>query len=486
MTARQKLFAAALTLALPLGAFAQATPAPAEPAPAAPAPAAEPPAPPPAAKPAETAKAPLVQVYGTFNVNLQWTEEDKATNPLGNVKGRFAVSIDSTNVGVRGTADLIGGLKGIYQCETQASIDGEDLRSLCNRNSRLGLQSDYGTLFYGNWDSPYKAMAYGTKADDPFLNTDVFGFNGIMGSPGYGARSSAWITAAPTFTAAASVPVVNAAGVIVVQNNPATLVPQTTVSFDQRVANSVTYWTPKFSGFSAKLQWGVNEFQSAKYNAPANGFGSGLISPQLLSGVVNYDNGPLSIAVAGEYHEDAYGLRIINTANNSLNSSKDYAWRVAAGYDIPLGESVLNVVGMVDQLFYTQSNAGTGTAAAAAFKDYNRLAYMVGGKWRLGASEFRARYSQAMDPDITISSNARAGQQLAADAKDGLGAKSFAVGYAYYLAKSTQVYVFFTEILNDSRARYTFPVSGAAAVVGANTAAGSTLLAGGLGMRLAF
>ncbi|HVI96329.1 MAG TPA: hypothetical protein VM753_20095, partial [Anaeromyxobacter sp.] len=88
MTARQKLFAAALTLALPLGAFAQATPAPAEPAPAAPAPAAEPPAPPPAAKPAETAKAPLVQVYGTFNVNLQWTEEDKATNPLGNVKGR--------------------------------------------------------------------------------------------------------------------------------------------------------------------------------------------------------------------------------------------------------------------------------------------------------------------------------------------------------------------------------------------------------------
>ena len=477
MTARQKLFAAALTLALPLGAFAQATPAPAEPAPAAPAPAAEPPAPPPAAKPAETAKAPLVQVYGTFNVNLQWTEEDKATNPLGNVKGRMAVSIDSSNVGVRGTADLIGGLKGIYQCETQASIDGEDLRALCNRNSRLGLQSEYGTLFYGNWDSPFKAMAYGTKADDPFLNTDVFALSGIMGSPGYGARSSAWITAAPTF-----VPAVTVAGV----TTPASLTPQTTVSFDQRVANSVTYWTPKFSGFSAKIEWGVNEFESAKYNAPANGFGSGLISPTLLSGVVNYDNGPLSIAVAGEYHEDVYGLRIINAANNSLNSSKDYAWRVAAGYDIPLGESVLNVMGMVDQLFYTQANAGTGTATAAAFKDYNRIAYLVGGKWRFGIHEFRARYSQAMDPDITISSNARPGQALAADAKDGLGAKSFAVGYGLYLSKNAQIYAFYTEILNDSRARYTFSTSGAAAVVGANTAAGSRLIAGGLGMRLAF
>jgi predicted porin len=471
MTARRKLIAAALSLALPLGAFAQATPAPAaEPPATPPAPAAEAPAPPPAKPAAE--KAPLVQVYGTFNVNLQYTEEAHATNPVGNVKGRFAVSIDSTNVGVRGTADLIGGLKGVYQCETQASIDGEDLRSLCNRNSRLGLQSDFGTLFYGNWDSPFKAMAYGTKADDPFLNTDVFGFNGIMGSPGYGARSSAWVSAAPTFTAAAGA-------------TPASVTPVTTVSFDQRVANSVTYWTPKWNGLSAKFQWGVNEFQSAKF-AGAPQFGSGLISPTLASGVINYDQGPLSVAVSGEYHEDVYGLRIINAANNSLNSSKDYAWRVAAGYDFSLGESVLNVNAMADQLFYSQSNAGTGTATAAAFKDYNRVAYQVGAKWRTGNHELRARYNQALDPSITISSDARPGQALASNAKDELGAKSFAAGYAYYLAKSTQVYLFYTEIQNDARARYTFPVSGAAAVVAANTAAGSTLRAGGLGMRLAF
>jgi predicted porin len=449
MTARQKLIAAALTLALPLGAFAQATPAPAaEP---------EKPVTPPPAPP----KPPVVQVYGTFNVNLQYTESAEATNPVGNVKPRFAVSIDSSNVGVRGTVDLINDIKGIYQCETQASIDGEDLRALCGRNSRVGLTTKYGTLFYGNWDSPFKNGHYGTKADDPFINTDVFGFQGIMGSPGYGVRSSGWISASPTFVAATA-------------TAPASLTPVATASFDQRVANSVSYWSPSFSGLSAKVQVGVDEFRSGRYAAPQ--FGEGLIDPLLVSAVVNYDNGPLSVVATAEYHEDAYGLRVINSANNGLTASKDYAWRVAAGYDLPIGDNVLNVMGMVDQLFYKQENTGSG------FKDYNRVAYLVGAKYRMGPHELRARYSQALDPSITAAD----GTTLAAGAKDGLGAKSYAVGYGYYLAKSAQVYAFYTEILNDDRARYTFGVSGPAAIVGANTAAGTTLRAGGLGIRLAF
>jgi predicted porin len=454
MTARQKLFAAALTLALPLGAFAQAPAAPAEPE--------KPAAPPAAAKPAEPAKPPLVQVYGTLNVNLQYTEASESTNPAQNVRPRFAVSIDSSNVGVRGTLELIDGVKGIYQCETQASIDGEDLRALCGRNSRVGLSTNWGTLFYGNWDSPFKAGHYGTKADDPFIDTDVSGFQGIMGSPGYGVRSSAWISASPTATT-------NAAGVVTA------VTPVATASFDHRVANSVTYWTPKFSGLSAKVQVGVDEFRSAKFSG-APQFGNGLVDPLLASAVVNYDAGPLSVVATAEYHEDAYGLRVINPANNGLTSSKDYAWRVAAGYDIPVGESVLNVMGMVDQLFYKQDDSGSG------FKDYNRFAYLVGAKYRMGSHELRGRYSQALDPDITAAS----GTTLAAGAKDKLGAKSYAVGYGYYLAKSTQVYAFYTEIMNDDRARYTFPISGAAALVAGNTGAGAALRAGGLGIRLAF
>src|SRR5512133_2619247 len=92
MKARQKLLAAAVAFALPLAAAAQTTTA--TPPEATPPVAAEPPAPKPAepAKPAEPPKAPLVQVYGTLNVNLQYTQASESTTVTQNVKPRFAVS----------------------------------------------------------------------------------------------------------------------------------------------------------------------------------------------------------------------------------------------------------------------------------------------------------------------------------------------------------------------------------------------------------
>lgn len=434
MTSLKKLIAV-VAVSLPLVAMAQ--PAPEPPPAAAPAE----PAPPPAAKPAPApAKPPLAQIYGTLNVNLQYTEASDATAAGANVKPREAISIDSSNIGVRGTLDVGQGISATYQCETQASVDGEDLRAICNRNSRVGLSSGFGTLFYGNWDTPYKALAYGTKADDPFGNTDVFGYQGIFGSPGYGVRSTAFNGAA--------LPATGNAG------------------FDQRAANSVAYWSPKVSGLSARIQYSVDEFRSA----------DGRVDPQLLAAGVNYDAGGLSVAAGAEYHEDMFGIRTINAANAGTNAAKDWAWRVAAGYELPLGVGTVRVMGMVEQLTYQQENAGAG------FKDYSRFAWLAGATFRTGNHEVRARYSQALDPDITAAS----GTTLAAGAEDDLAAQQYALGYAYHLAKSTQLFAFFTQIMNDDRARYTFGVSGAANVVGANTPAGSDPMAVGLGIRYAF
>jgi predicted porin len=435
MKALRKLLTAALATALPLAALAQ--PAPTEQPPVSenrPTPAAETPPPvAPAPKPA-AAPAPLVTVYGTLNVNLQYTEASDATSgSAADVSPRTAVSIDSSNIGVRGALDIAHGMKAVYQCETQASIDGLDTRAICNRNSRIGLSGTFGTLFLGNWDTPYKALAYGTKADDPFGNTDVFGFQGLFGSPGYGVRSTA-------FSGAAN------------------------AGFDQRAANSVAYWSPKFSGLSFKLQYSTNEQRSA----------DGIVDPQLVAAGVNFDLGGLSLGAAAEYHEDAYGLRTITGANASRNASKDMAWKLAAGYELPLGVGALTVMGMVEQLLYEQENAGDG------FSDYDRLAWLVGAKFRTGAHEFRARYSQALDPNA----DAATGTTLAANAEDELGAQHYALGYAYHATKSTQLFAFFTQILNDDAARYTFGVGGATAVLA--TPAGADPMAFGVGIRQAF
>jgi len=101
----------------------------------------------------------------------------------------------------------------------------------------------------------------------------------------------------------------------------------------------------------------------------------------------------------------------------------------------------------------------------------------------MGNHELRARYSQALAPSITAAD----GTTLPANAEDNLAAQNYALGYTYSFSKSTLVYLFYTQIMNEDAARYTFGVGGAAAIVGAgNTPAGSDPMAAGAGIRLAF
>lgn len=406
----------------------------------------------PTGAPAAPLPTPPVQLYGTINVNLQYTEASGATAPgATNVKPRAAVSVDSSNIGVKGAIKVSDQLGVVLQCETAATLDGDDLRAFCNRNSRIGVTGGWGTVFYGNWDTPYKALAYATKADDPFGNTDVFGFQGIFGSPGYGTRSSVFQagTGGISVGGTGSSPTLTGAG------------------FDQRAGNSVVYHSPKLSGLSARVQYSVDEYRST---------GDGRVDPQIISGGVNYDAGGLSVAAGAEYHEDMFGIRTINSANAGNAAAKDWAWRVAAGYELPMVAGTLRVVGMVEQLTYGQENA------AAGFKDYSRMAWLAGATFRTGKHEVRARYSQALAPKITAAS----GTTLAAGTEDGLGAQHYALGYAYHVATNTQLYAFATQILNEAKARYTFGIGGAANVVGSSTPAGSDPVAAGLGIRFSF
>jgi len=412
MTAFRKLLAAAaVALTLPLSALAQTAEAP----------------------------PPLFTIYGTLNVNLQYTKAGDATaGSASDVSGRFAVSSDSSNIGIRGTLDVAHGLKVVYQCETAAALDAST-GSLCGRNSRLGLSSAFGTVFYGNWDTPLKAATYGTKADDPFGNTDVFAFQGIMGSPGFNARSGSWTGAA-------------------------------THSFDLRAANSVAYWTPKFSGVTAKAQWSTDETKAA----------NGIVNPTLYGASVAFEQGGLALVGAVELHEDGFGLRSINAgppAGNTTNeSAKDLAWRLSAGYELPLaGLGALTVMGMFEQLKYAQKDA----AGANDLEDYSRMAWLLGAKFRTGNHELRARYAQGLNPSCTLADGTDCG-----DVTD-FGAQQFAVGYAYHLAKSAQVFAFYTQIMNEDFAQYTLSIGGSPGAA-SGTPAGADPMAAGLGMRYAF
>ncbi len=413
----------------------------------------------PALAPAQAVeKPPLATIYGTLNVNFQVTQAKGATDPARDVERRNAVSTDSSNIGVRGELSVSEYAGATYQCETSANVDGIGTAGICNRNSRIGVTGMWGTLWYGNWDTPFKAAAYGTKADDPFMNTDVYGFQGIMGSPGFNYRSSGWSTASNT----------------------------TTAGFDVRASNSVGYHSPKVYGLSVKLQYSANEFKNDTETQ----------NPDLYGGVVNWDYGPidagavkLSFSVLGAYErrDDGFALAAISpaaslafgaTAANTTGTTTagrhtvDSAFRLGAGVQIdsPAGSTTLG--GLFDQLKLEQ-----GRAPAGAITEYKRSAWQIALKHRYQAHEIRARYSQAAEGDVTL--NGGGGSTA------GYGAKMFAVGYAYFFAPTFQAYLHFAQIKNDDNAQYTFTISGSPAVAG-STPKGADPLAVCLGLRYAF
>lgn len=423
------LAAAFALAALPLLALAQAAAEPAKP---------------------EAPKPPLVSIYGTLNVNFQITAARGATTPAQTVEARNALSPDSSNIGVRGGLNVNEYVGATYQCEISAALDGITPAGICGRNSRIGVTGNWGTLWYGNWDTPYKAVAYGTKADDPFMNTDVYGFQSIMGSPGFNYRSSLWATASST-------PI---------------------QGFDIRASNSVGYHSPKFYGLSVKLQYSANEFKNP----------TGTQSPALYGGAINFDYQGLSVLAAYERHDDGFGLVAINpaagpnfgvtTAANTAGtataaiSSVDTAWRVGAGYLLDWSAGATTLSAMYEQLDLKQ-----GGAPVNAVKEYKRRAWQVALKHRYGAHELRARYSRAENGSVTL--NGPAGST------NGYGANMLAVGYAYFFAPSFQAYLHYAQILNGYNAQYTFTIGGSPAVAGA-TPKGADPKALGLGLRYAF
>jgi len=419
-----------------------------------------------------------VTVYGTANVNLQSTEASGATSATSNVKSRLGVSVDSSNVGVRAALKVNDMLSGVAQCETSANVDGIAGAVLCNRNSRVGLTFTYddgkktiGTLFYGNWDTPYKAAAYGTKADDPFGNTDVFDAASIVQSPGFNTKTGAYSVASNTVV----------------------------TSFALRAQNAVAFHSGVFpGGLSFRLHYTTNEFK-----ASGSPVGAVLQNPELYSAAVNWESGTLipmaacSAFGAWEQHKDGFGLLGINpapatgaytlnrfgaTAANSAGTATaalhttDTGLRFGAGCEVPLTPVTITVGGVYEMLTFEQSAAVTGS-----LKKYDRNAWHAGLKlvfpW-VFPIEIRGRYSVADKGSASIAGGA-------ASSTTDYGASMLAAGAAIHLAPTLQVYAFYTQITNDRNAQYTFGTAGAAAVAGA-TPVGADPQAFGLGARMAF
>ena len=245
-----------------------------------------------------------VTLYGTLNADFEYVKATGASGVGANVPGRTRVSSNSSNIGVRGSEPLGGGLNAFFQVESSVALD-QGGGTWASRNSGVGLNGGFGTILLGQWDSPYKVS---TSRLDPFGNTTIGAYSAIMGGGG-------------TATAGNSISTGVAAQ-----------------TFDRRVQNTAQYWTPNLSGFSARVAYGANEEKTSD------------IDPKLVSVSAAYDGGaslPLYVAAAYEEHRDF--------ASIAVGQGKDQAWKGGAAYTFA---NVVTLAGVYEQLKYKSDTTG--------------------------------------------------------------------------------------------------------------------------------
>lgn len=97
------------------------------------------------------------QVYGQIDVGL--SRIDVSDNPDPALNGdSWDVRSNVSRFGIKGSEDL-GGLTGIYQAEFEVDVadrDGTTDGVFKTRNSFVGVEGDFGRVYAGIYDSPFK------------------------------------------------------------------------------------------------------------------------------------------------------------------------------------------------------------------------------------------------------------------------------------------------------------------------------------------
>jgi len=180
-----------------------------------------------------------VDIYGQVHASVNWYNDQDADF------GDLSITSNASRIGFKGSEDLGGGLKGIWQIESGVTLD-ESGGSFASRNSFVGLSGGFGTALIGRHDTPLKLV--GRKVD---LFGDTMGDSrNVMGG-----------------------------------------------GSDTRANNVAAYLTPNFSGFSGAVAFSTDL---------GSGVTSDLEDRNVWNLMGAYENGPIYVGVGygdGDGHE---------------------------------------------------------------------------------------------------------------------------------------------------------------------------------------
>jgi predicted porin len=389
-----------------------------------------------------------VEIYGTLVPHLEYIGTEGAT-PLSaradasqvpdaaftgaDEPYRGRLTQGTSNLGFRGSVNLVGdALKVVWQIESGVPIDGElVVNTLASRNSRVGLSGDFGTLFVGIWDNPYK------WATLPVINPIAAGFvadyTALIATPGFNVGA---LNLSPGYVANAT-------------PGPSP-VPRSNAAFYRRDSNTIQYWSPVLFGLSLRASYTTNEFSHGERPAGATTPALAEISPDIFSGLLSYDNGPLKLRYAVELHRDYFGLSLLGGALGGTTtnaSSRDIGQQGLIQYSLKLSDqAVTRVVATGEYLFYENNDIVGGN-----IDQYERAAYYFLIDQSIAQHHVWAAYGEALPGKCSL---VGAGEC----STNGLGAKMMTLGYLYRFSPDTDLYAVAYQVVNNNAATYSpFP-----------------------------
>jgi predicted porin len=327
-----------------------------------------------------------------------------------NLPNRFRITSGTSHIGFRGELWLTKRIAAFFQVENAVNPDGDHpvlVSPWASRNSGVGLKGDYGTLFYGNWDTPYKhptLMVGSMRGLNPFDNT-------LTANPGFNVPGTT------------------------TQNGRAS--GRQDAAFSRRQGNSIQYWTPTFYGLSARLAVSVNESRTHATEIEPS------VNPVLFSGYLSFKLDKLALFYAYERHWDYFGMQWLGGSAGATftnDTSADDAHELVAWYEFP---TRTRVAGIIERLTYRSSET-----VVDAVNGYRRDAFYLALQQHLGDMHtLWGAFGMAGAGVCTRVGGAPC-------TTNGLDGMQWSVGYTFSPAKTFDIYASYYEMRTGRSAQY--------------------------------
>ncbi|MDR2507477.1 MAG: porin [Candidatus Accumulibacter sp.] len=356
-----------------------------------------------------------VTVYGVADATVEMVQAKDATND-NDIKNHTRINTNSSILGFRGSEDLGGGLKAVFQFETNVQLDSDtSSRNTVigsRRDTFVGLQGGFGQVKAGTLTGPARSL--GAAVDL------VAGATGIGSAiPMFGKLGG--------YAGGATAP---AGGMA-----PATSGFST---WDTRRSNAIQYVTPKFGGFEVRAQYSAGEnpaYSTVNDNKPGQTYELGAF----------YINGPWFAGVTYGQEKPRVKTTAAAPVSGTAYSIKRTNVRFAGSYTFQGGHKIAAL--------FEQNKEQEDT-----YSDLKSYTYGIGAKFKVS------------QPGAIIAQVYQTGKLdgMATD-KDKYKANFISLGYEHSLSKRTILKAYYSRIANKDYANYNYGIGNIAnASVGSN------------------